>query len=296
MLVGSLFTALVQSSSATTGIVIVLAERGPHHSRSRDRARARRQRRHLGDRAARCARQAARRGPGRGGPHGVQPRRGAGLAAVHRRASPTGSESIGGPLARQIANAHTIFNVANTLVFLAFVPQLERLVDSARARQPRAGTAPAQAISTIRCCDADHRAGTIPVGAPSHVEPGPGHVRRRRCPLCSTARPRHSTRSRHSTTRSTRCTARSSTISRDRCSEDLDHDRQRAGPHDGRRQQSRGGGRHHRDQSGRSRAEQGRAEPGGQRRDQAGARGVARQGARGARRGDAGARRPRGPA
>jgi phosphate:Na+ symporter len=37
-------------------------------------------------------------------------------------------ENIGGPLARQVANAHTIFNVANTVVFLAFVPQLERLV------------------------------------------------------------------------------------------------------------------------------------------------------------------------
>ncbi len=37
-------------------------------------------------------------------------------------------ESIGGGLARQIANAHTIFNVANTLIFIGFTRQLADLV------------------------------------------------------------------------------------------------------------------------------------------------------------------------
>jgi phosphate:Na+ symporter len=36
--------------------------------------------------------------------------------------------SIGGPIERQIANAHTIFNVLNAFLFILFVPQLARLV------------------------------------------------------------------------------------------------------------------------------------------------------------------------
>jgi phosphate:Na+ symporter len=36
--------------------------------------------------------------------------------------------AIGGPVPRQIANAHTIFNVVNAFLFIGFVPQLARLV------------------------------------------------------------------------------------------------------------------------------------------------------------------------
>ncbi len=127
ILVGLAFTALVQSSSATTGIVIVLASEGlitPEAGIALV----------LGANVGTSvtAQLAALGKP----PDAVR------AAVVHSLFNFLGAlmwlpfvgflagivDSIGGPLARQIANAHTIFNVANTLIFLAFVPQLERLV------------------------------------------------------------------------------------------------------------------------------------------------------------------------
>ena len=127
LLVGLGFTALVQSSSATTGIVIVLASEAlitPGAGIALV----------LGANVGTSvtAQLAALGKP----PEAVR------AAVVHTLFNLIGAlawlpfvgvlagvvDSIGGPLARQIANAHTIFNVANTLVFLAFVPQLERLV------------------------------------------------------------------------------------------------------------------------------------------------------------------------
>lgn len=127
VLVGLVFTALVQSSSATTGIVIVLASGGLITSEAGIALV-------LGANVGTSvtAQLAALGKP----PDAVR------AAVVHSLFNFIGAlvwlpfigiladlvASIGGPLARQIANAHTIFNVANTLVFLAFVPQLERLV------------------------------------------------------------------------------------------------------------------------------------------------------------------------
>ncbi len=127
MLVGLVFTALVQSSSATTGIVIVLASEGLIGAEAGIALV-------LGANVGTSvtAQLAAIGKP----PDAVR------AAVVHTVFNLLGAiawlpfigflawlvESIGGPLARQVANAHTIFNVSNTLVFLAFVPQLERLV------------------------------------------------------------------------------------------------------------------------------------------------------------------------
>ncbi len=125
--VGLAFTALVQSSSATTGIVIVLASEGlitPEAGIALV----------LGANVGTSVTaQLAAIGKA---PEAVR------AAVVHTLFNLLGAlawlpfvgylaqvvDSVGGPLARQIANAHTIFNVINTLVFLAFVPQLERLV------------------------------------------------------------------------------------------------------------------------------------------------------------------------
>ena len=127
LLVGMAFTALVQSSSATTGIVIVLAAEGliaPEAGIALV----------LGANVGTSvtAQLAAIGKP----PEAVR------AAVVHTLFNFLGAlawlpfvgqlagvvDGIGGPLARQIANAHTIFNVINTVVFLAFVTQLERLV------------------------------------------------------------------------------------------------------------------------------------------------------------------------
>ncbi len=127
LLVGLAFTAVVQSSSATTGIVIVLASEGLV---SADAAIALVLGANVG---TSVTAQLAAIGRSRNAQR---------AAVVHTLFNLVGAlawlpfvgrlagtvESIGGPLARQVANAHTIFNVTNSLVFLAFVPQLERLV------------------------------------------------------------------------------------------------------------------------------------------------------------------------
>lgn len=127
LLVGLAFTALVQSSSATTGIIIVLASEGLITAEAGIALV-------LGANVGTSVTaQLAALG---------KPPEAKRAAAVHTLFNLVGAlawlpfvgmlagmvDSIGGPLARQIANAHTIFNVANTVVFLAFVPQLERLV------------------------------------------------------------------------------------------------------------------------------------------------------------------------
>lgn len=125
--VGLVFTALVQSSSATTGIVIVLASEGLIFA---DAGIALVLGANVG---TSVTAQLAAIGKA---PEAVR------AAVVHTLFNLLGAlawlplvgylaqvvDSIGGPMARQVANAHTIFNVANTVVFLAFVPQLERLV------------------------------------------------------------------------------------------------------------------------------------------------------------------------
>lgn len=137
VLVGLAFTALVQSSSATTGIVIVLASEGlitPEAGIALV----------LGANVGTSVTaQLAALGKS---PEAMR------AAVVHTLFNLAGAlawlplvgvlagvvDSIGGPLARQIANAHTIFNVINTVVFLAFVPQLERLVTRLVPDRPEA--------------------------------------------------------------------------------------------------------------------------------------------------------------
>ncbi len=127
VLVGLVFTALVQSSSATTGIVIVLASEGLISPEAGIALV-------LGANVGTSVTaQLAAIG---------KPPEAARAAAVHTVFNLMGAliwiplvgilagvvESIGGPLARQIANAHTIFNVVNTVVFLGLVRQLEQVV------------------------------------------------------------------------------------------------------------------------------------------------------------------------
>jgi phosphate:Na+ symporter len=127
VLVGLVFTALVQSSSATAGVVIVLASEGL-----------------IGLEAGIALILGANVGTSVTAQFAAigKSRPAVRAAVVHTLFNLIGAlawlpfvgvladivESIGGPLARQIANAHTVFNVTNTLVFLAFVAQLERLV------------------------------------------------------------------------------------------------------------------------------------------------------------------------
>ena len=127
LFVGLTFTALVQSSSATTGIIIVLASEGLITTNAGIALV-------LG---ANVGTSVTAQLAALGKPPDAKR-----AATVHTIFNLVGAlawlpfigvlagrvESIGGPLARQIANAHTIFNVANTVVFLAFVSQLERLV------------------------------------------------------------------------------------------------------------------------------------------------------------------------
>jgi len=137
LLVGLAFTAMVQSSSATTGIVIVLASEGLITTEAGVALV-------LGANVGTSvtAQLAALGKP----PEAVR------AAMVHTLFNLMGAlawlpfvgvlsgvvGSIGGPLARQIANAHTIFNVVNTMVFLAFVPQLERVVTRLVPSRPEA--------------------------------------------------------------------------------------------------------------------------------------------------------------
>jgi len=141
ILVAAAFTALVQSSSATTGIVIVMASQG-FISLPAGIALA------FGANIGTCitAMLASLGKP-------TEARRAsmvhvifnvAGvllwilfipqLASLVAEMSPvadnlSGTERLAAEVPRQIANAHTIFNVANTVIFLGFTTQLARLVE-----------------------------------------------------------------------------------------------------------------------------------------------------------------------
>ncbi|HSF84462.1 MAG TPA: Na/Pi cotransporter family protein [Acidimicrobiia bacterium] len=127
ILVGAAFTALVQSSSATTGIVIVLAQQGLI---TLDTGIALVLGANVG--TSITALLAALGKP-----------RDAMRAAVAHTLFNVGGvliwlpflnllsntmADLGGGTAREIANAHTTFNVANALIFIWFVPQMAALV------------------------------------------------------------------------------------------------------------------------------------------------------------------------
>lgn len=141
ILVGTLFTALIQSSSATTGVVIVMASQGLI-SLPAGIALI------FGANIGTCA-TALLASIGK-------PREAVRAAVVHiifkitgvvlwfsfidelgqlvtwlspRSSDLTGLDRLSAEAPRQIANAHTIFNVANTLVFLPFSTQFARLVE-----------------------------------------------------------------------------------------------------------------------------------------------------------------------
>jgi phosphate:Na+ symporter len=138
---GALFTALVQSSSATTGIVIMLASQG-FITLEAGLAIA------LGANVGTCA-TALLASLGKPSAakqvalaHTLFNLIGAALwvffvpllAALVREISPAypameGPARLAAEVPRQIANGHTLFNVVNTLVFLPFTGQLARLVE-----------------------------------------------------------------------------------------------------------------------------------------------------------------------
>jgi phosphate:Na+ symporter len=133
-LVGALFTAVIQSSAATTGIVIVLAGQGLIGLETAIAIA-------LGANIGTCAtaglavigkpREAVRAAlvlvlfnvAGVAIWIGLIGE----LAEIARTISPTGG--VEGTAPRQVANAHTIFNVLNTLIFISFTPQIARLVE-----------------------------------------------------------------------------------------------------------------------------------------------------------------------
>ncbi len=140
-LVGMIFTAIIQSSAATTGIVIVLAGQGVMSLETAIAVA-------LGANVGTCAtaglavigkpREAVRAAvvhvlfnvAGVALWIGFIPQ----LAELVRAISP-GAESYAGAVRataevpRQVANAHTIFNVANTLLFIGLTTQIARLVE-----------------------------------------------------------------------------------------------------------------------------------------------------------------------
>jgi phosphate:Na+ symporter len=141
VLVGTLFTAIVQSSAATTGILIVLATQGLIGLDSAITIA-------LGANIGTCV-TAALASIGK-------PREAVRAALVHtlfnvlgvilwiafipelaelaRWLSPAyaqlaGAERLAAETPRQIANAHTLFNLFNALLFIGFTPQLARLAE-----------------------------------------------------------------------------------------------------------------------------------------------------------------------
>ncbi|MBT8337254.1 MAG: Na/Pi cotransporter family protein, partial [Gemmatimonadetes bacterium] len=130
ILAGALFTALVQSSSATTGVVIVMASQG-FITLPAGIALI------FGANIGTCV-TALLAAIGR-------PREALRASAVHvvfniagvllwlpfidYLATAVTRISLGADTARQIANAHTLFNIGNTLVFIWFVPLFARLVE-----------------------------------------------------------------------------------------------------------------------------------------------------------------------
>jgi phosphate:Na+ symporter len=148
ILVAAAFTALVQSSSATTGIVIVMASQG-FISLPAGIALA------FGANIGTCITAIL---ASLGKP--VEARRAsmvhvifniAGvliwllfipqLASLVTQISPVaqnlaGTDKLAAEVPRQIANAHTIFNIANTLIFIGFTTQLARIVERLVPEKP----------------------------------------------------------------------------------------------------------------------------------------------------------------
>jgi phosphate:Na+ symporter len=127
-LVGAAFTAVIQSSAATTGIVIVLAGQGLIGLETAIAVA-------LGANIGTCA------------TAGLaiigKPREAVRAALVHVLFNVAGVaiwialipeladlvRILTADAPRQVANAHTIFNVANTFIFIGFTPQIARLVE-----------------------------------------------------------------------------------------------------------------------------------------------------------------------
>ena len=151
ILIGTLFTAVVQSSSATTGVVIVLAGQG-FISLNAGIALV------FGANIGTCItallatigkpREAVRAGV----VHVVYKTIGvliwlpfiAQLAAVVQTISPSAPELEGmarlaAESPRQIANAHTLFNAANLLLFIGFTPLLAKIARRVVPDRPEAG-------------------------------------------------------------------------------------------------------------------------------------------------------------
>ena len=128
VLAAAVFTAIVQSSSATTGVVIVLASQGLV---TLEAGIALILGANIGTAATALLAAIGK------------PREALRAAVVHTLFNVFGVllwlgligplasmvENLGGGTARQIANAHTVFNVANALVFIWFANQLARLAE-----------------------------------------------------------------------------------------------------------------------------------------------------------------------
>lgn len=137
IIVSAAFTALVQSSSATTGVVIVLASQGLI---SLDAGIALILGANIGTSVT-----AGLAAIGK-------PREAQRAALAHTLFAVTGVliwigfipvlaswvSAFGGDLGRQIANAHTIFNVANALLFLPFIAQFAALINRVLPDRPEA--------------------------------------------------------------------------------------------------------------------------------------------------------------
>jgi phosphate:Na+ symporter len=163
ILAGALFTGLVQSSSATTGVVIVMASQGLIALPAGIAVC-------LGANIGTCVsailaavgkpREAMRAA----GVHVLFNIAGVALwyafiddlAGVATWMSPTGADvpaadRLGAVTPRQIANAHSVFNVANTLVFIGFVPVFARLIQFLVPDRPMA----AEAVVRAKYLDVD---------------------------------------------------------------------------------------------------------------------------------------------
>jgi phosphate:Na+ symporter len=138
ILVGAIFTALVQSSSATTGIVIVLASQGLI---SLEAGVGLIMGANIGTSVTALLAAIGK------------PREAQRAAVAHLVFNVAGVliwlpflgllvswvESLGGGISREVANAHTIFNVVNALIFLPFVNQFAALITRMVPDKPQVG-------------------------------------------------------------------------------------------------------------------------------------------------------------
>jgi phosphate:Na+ symporter len=228
VLIATAFTALIQSSSASTGIVIVMASQG-FISLQAGIALA------FGANIGTCA-TALLAVIGK-------PREAVRAALVHlffnvcgvliwlpfigfianlvTAISPSypdlsGAARLAAETPRQIANAHTFFNVANTLIFIWFTTQIARLVEWLVPDKPleeeahhRAHQVPAG--GTVGNAVAGARPGAD--GGDAHGRDGQYHAASGSCRRSSRATARRSRPSGRWTTRSTSCTPGSSITS-----------------------------------------------------------------------------------